>query len=240
MPAKKNPPPRWLDYLPIDEIESALDNPKNHDEALIDELIDEHGFMEPAVLDERTGRLVSGHGRRDKLRNDHEMGQEPPEGIIVLADGRWAMPVTRGWSSRDDDHAHAAGLGINQATIAGGFDDRALASTLTKIAESPTGLVGTGFDDSALGDLLDKLAKLDEPAKDSPFDDFGNNGPEVIPLVSFRFGDYSGKVNRPLYERFVERFEAEREGGDAAMLDDVLAGWLGLEDSGAPDAQVSP
>lgn len=72
-------------------------------------------------------------------------GDTPPEGVVVR-DGTWLIPVTRGWASKDDDDAHAAGLVLNQATIAGGYKPDELPDLLAELQATAAGLGGTGFD----------------------------------------------------------------------------------------------
>lgn len=107
----------------VEETPTALVNPKGHDEARIRGAIERFGFMDQPVLDERTGRLVAGHGRREQLIELKERGEAPPEGIEEREDGSWWWPVARGWSSRSDTEANAAGVMLNRLTEAGGWSD---------------------------------------------------------------------------------------------------------------------
>jgi ParB-like chromosome segregation protein Spo0J len=59
---------RWIDYVPLDEIAEAHRNPKLHDRRGIRASVTRFGFVEPITIDERTGRLVAGHGRLEQLR----------------------------------------------------------------------------------------------------------------------------------------------------------------------------
>lgn len=147
---------RRIEYVALDQIAPADRNAKGHDDALIGASMDRFGFIEPGVLDERTGQLVAGHGRRERLIAKRDAGEEPPEGIVVR-DGIWAVPVVRGWSSTDDAEAEAAGLALNQATIAGGWDSETLAAMLNDLAASTLGFDGTGFVQANLDDLLHQL-----------------------------------------------------------------------------------
>lgn len=71
-------PSRTIDYLPLDEIERATVNPKGHDKVGISASVERFGVVEILVVDERTGRLVSGHGRLDALLAAHAEGTPPP------------------------------------------------------------------------------------------------------------------------------------------------------------------
>lgn len=150
--------PRRLEYMPVDAIEEALVNPKDHDDALIDASMGRFGFMEIPVLDERTGRLVAGHGRRSRVMALRDAGDDPPEGVVVDKDGTWLLPVARGWSSKDDDDAHAAGIALNRGAEAGGWKVDVLFDVLNGFSTEPDGLVGLGFDVHELDDMVADLA----------------------------------------------------------------------------------
>lgn len=142
---------RRLEYVPLDDIVAADRNPKAHDPALIAASIGRFGFIETPVIDERTGKLVAGHGRTDELRAARERGDAPPEGIATDAEGRWLVPTLRGWSSRDDADALAAGVALNRVGEAGGWDYSELEPMLTDwSASGPDALLGLGFDASDL------------------------------------------------------------------------------------------
>ena len=64
------------------EVQSAKRNPKRHSED-IGASIGRFGYADGVILDERTGRLVAGHGRLDELRRMQAEGEEPPDGIRV-------------------------------------------------------------------------------------------------------------------------------------------------------------
>jgi hypothetical protein len=147
-------PDRYVDYVPLDAVKLAPRNPKGHDGNGIRTSIGHFGFAELPLIDERTGRLVAGHGRHEQLVAMHGAGQEPPDGVKVDDDGTWAMPVIRGWASRSDTEAEAYLIGSNQWTIAGGWNDAALAELLSGQAQLDM-LYLTGFTDKDLAALLD-------------------------------------------------------------------------------------
>lgn len=145
---------RHLEYQRVAELVPAMVNPKGHDPEAIARSISRFGFTDPVIVDERTGRLVGGHGRAAMLADAEAAGLEPPDGITVGPDG-WELPVVRGWSSRDDAEAHALGVALNQTTLAGGFDYQALADLLQSINADDTELVAAlGFPDHDLAVLL--------------------------------------------------------------------------------------
>lgn len=146
---------RRIEYVPVVDLVPAARNPKLHDEANIDRSLGRFGYTEPVVIDERTERLVAGHGRVQALIRLKEQGKKPPEGVREDG-GQWLVPVVRGWASRSDDDAEAYLLASNQLTIAGGWDNGPLAQMLMELAErDPLNLQGIGFDDKQLAKLLD-------------------------------------------------------------------------------------
>lgn len=143
--------------MPLAELPEATRNAKAHDELAQASSVDRFGFIEPIVLDERTGRLVSGHGRRADLLRREAAGDDPPEGIEVDENGTWLVPVVRGWASRTDADAEAAGVALNRVGEAGGWQLDVLAETLQYLVDTDAGLLGTGYDADALDDVLAAL-----------------------------------------------------------------------------------
>jgi hypothetical protein len=129
----------------VDEMHEADINPKGHDERRIKLSIERWGFLEQPVLDERTGKLVHGHGRLHQLVSMLGEGQDPPDGITTDKQGHWLWPVTRGWSSRSDEEALQVGVALNRLTEVGGWAD----------LEGLTGILDAANDlDPALLDVI--------------------------------------------------------------------------------------
>lgn len=155
-------PPRWTEYLPLDELQRAPRNPKGHADRLIAESMEVHGYVEQVTIDERTGRLVAGHGRLDSLLARKAAGAAPPDGILVDDQARWLVPVGRGWASADDQQAENYLLVSNEGTIAGGWVDGELLAMLDEHAQADR-LAGSGFDRD---DVLERLEERDrKPAR---------------------------------------------------------------------------
>lgn len=148
-------PPRWAEYMPVADLEPAPTNAKAHDQAALATSVSTFGYMEPVVLDERTGRLVAGHGRTEHLRELQAAGQPAPEGVLVDAAGTWLVLVARGWASTDDDHAKAAGIALNRVGELGGWNQQALAADLLALRDADLGMFdAAGFTGDQLTDLL--------------------------------------------------------------------------------------
>lgn len=146
--------PRWLEYVPIDDLVPDPRNPKDHTIGDLRASLGRFGYTEPISVDERTGMISSGHGRREMLLADRDDGVAAAEGIVVDGEGRWTVPVVRGWHSENDDEALAYLIAANQLTTKGGWNDADLAAALERMTETPLKLDGIGFDQDELDRLL--------------------------------------------------------------------------------------
>jgi len=97
------------------------------------------------IVDDRTGRLVVGHGRLESLRKAKAEGKEPPDRIRVQ-NGEWFVPVVLGVAFANDREAEAYLLADNQTTILGGWDDGELKRIIEELGNAGE-LTGTGFED---------------------------------------------------------------------------------------------
>jgi len=159
--------------FPLDEIPPADHNPKLHDIIHLRQLISRFGYTTPGLLDDRTGRLIVGHGRREALLAMRADGETPPRGIGITDENQWLVPVITGWSSTSDAEAAAYLVGDNQATINGGWNNEELQHLIDEIEKvDPTLVEMTGVDLDALNDLIkaneppdldDLAAKLGDP-----------------------------------------------------------------------------
>lgn len=166
-------------YVPVADVVRADSNPKDHAHDLIQASIIERGFAEPVLLDERTGKLVAGHGRLAALRSleEHTARGNPakgkgvddrgvPRGIGVDDEGRWLLPVVHGWASRNDADAEAYLVASNRLVELGGWDERTLAELLENVSNVEPDLLDlTGY---SADDLADLVAELEERAPDYP------------------------------------------------------------------------
>lgn len=151
---------RSIEHLPLDELKADPKNPKAHRLDVLSESVGRFGFVEPVVVDARTGYLVSGHGRAKTLREMRDGGESPPEGIVVADDGEWLVPAATGWASRTDSEAAAVLIALNRTTEVGGWVDDELLGLLDSLSqEDEDGLLGLGYDDSAIDDLRALVAE---------------------------------------------------------------------------------
>jgi hypothetical protein len=192
---------RRIEYVRLDEVQTADRNAKLHDEAGISRAISHHGFVEVPARDERTGKLVAGHGRYEQLLRMMRDGESAPDGIEVDGDGMWRMPLLAGWSSRSDIDAETYLIGSNELSKKGGNDEFTLTEMLADqaaynlieltgfdtgdlealealYAPTPTVLPGAGgFDDADHVD--DELDALDQALGDGKSTD-------LLPVLKIR------------------------------------------------------
>ena len=167
---------RRIEYVRLDGIPPAARNPKEHEIPAIIASIEAHGFADAAILDERTGRLVAGHGRTHALVIMRTQGDPLPDGLAVDEDGMWLVPLQRGWRSKSDAHAEAFIIGHNHLSAAGGWDDAMRAEMLHDVhAFDPSLFDGLGITADELDEMLrsvdaDRLGE-EPPGGESDFDD---------------------------------------------------------------------
>lgn len=156
---------RTVTYTGLHEVVPAELNPKRHNLAGVRASIRTHGFTSPLLYDERTGRLLAGHGRLLALQEMQAAAEPVPDGITVDDQGGWQVPVVRGFASKDDAHAASLLVADNRLTELGGWDDAELASLLGDLrsGDDPALLDLSGFNDE---DLDAMLKRLDAPIKD--------------------------------------------------------------------------
>lgn len=107
------PPGRHVEYQPLSEILTAEINPRDHDIPRLVGAIRRFGFTVPPLRDERTGRLVAGHGRLlalSEMRNNGELsdlvrrfidaGAAGPGVRVDLPPGILVNPHTGDWMPR--------------------------------------------------------------------------------------------------------------------------------------------
>ena len=126
-------------------------NPKTHAVDVLGESMDRFGYVAPIIIDEKSGRIVAGHGRLDTLTMMKDAGQPAP-GRVKVEDDKWLIPIIRGISFKDEKEAEAYLLADNQITILGGYD-KDLLQVLLK--EHQPDLMGVGFNES---DIIAGLA----------------------------------------------------------------------------------
>lgn len=151
-----------IEYEKLADISPAARNPKDHDLGAIQQSIGRFGFTSPVLVDERTEKLVAGHGRLEALTQMREQGQEPPERIEANGSD-WLVPVIRGVGFRSDIDAEAYLVADNRLTQLGDWSEDVLADVLKDLAENDA-LEGVGYD---ADDVESMIKELDRGTNDN-------------------------------------------------------------------------
>lgn len=152
-PKRYEPEELSLQYVPLSEIAKWDRNPKKHDEKAIDDSIDRFGYVLPMVRDDRTGKLVAGHGRLDALVRKKDAGAEPPRRIkLRKRDGEWLAPVVCGVTFASEAEAEAYLLADNRLVELGGWDAKLISDIFGELDEGLQTV--TGWTDEEIERLL--------------------------------------------------------------------------------------
>lgn len=167
--------PRRIEYVYVDEVNTADRNPRSH--LTLEKVMGsmrKYGFVEAAVHDGRTDKIIAGHGRQQGLQKMHAAGEEPPEGILVGDGGRWMMPLQYGWSSRNDAEAETLLVNLNRLAEMGGWEkggEGGLAQLLDDLRrDNPEDFDLSGFESSDVDAMFAELAEADFEAVEDPED----------------------------------------------------------------------
>lgn len=156
-------------YEPIVEIARWPRNPKEHDLDAIESSMRRFGYTLPMVRDERTGRLVAGHGRLEVLLRMQGRGDPAPRRIRVDEDGRWRAPVLLGVSFDSEEEAEAYLLVDNRTVEAGGWDHTALAAMLKdQLERAPEDASNLGWSDAEIQRIIaeaDSVERVNDPSE---------------------------------------------------------------------------
>lgn len=113
-----------------DDLRPRADNPRGMDErryAKLKDALDRFGFVEPLVVNTRTGNLVGGHQRRR----------------AALELGITEIPIVE--IDVDEDEERALNVALNNRELQGEFDPKGLVEFLRPIEQGPL-LEASGFD----------------------------------------------------------------------------------------------
>ncbi len=161
-----------VEYAPLAELEQASwpGNPKAHDIDTIVASIERFGFVSPMLMDEKSQRIVAGHGRVEALSHMYATGEGVPPKGIRSGPGGWFVPVLRGVDFESEQEAEAYLLADNRLQELGGWDNKRLVEMLGHVENWD----GTGYTEDDLTSLLMSLntAPLGpgEMAADDDFD----------------------------------------------------------------------
>lgn len=146
--------------IPIDQINAAAYNPRidlqpgDPEYEKLKSSIQEFGYVEPIVWNERTGNMVGGHQRYKIMV--HELGQtELTVSVVDL----------------DDQQERLLNLALNK--VSGRWDEEALGRLLDELQESGADLYLSGFEQEEIEDLVSALPEvpdIEDPVVEDDFD----------------------------------------------------------------------
>ncbi len=156
-----------IEYMALSELLRTERNPKKHDLPALRASMLRWGFTQPLAIDERTKKIVEGHGRIEVLQAMKQAGGKPPLRVTAKAK-EWMVPVVRGLSFANDQEAEAYLIAANQLTTAGGWDDQLLGSMLAQLQQANVSFEGLGFDHSTITSMLSSFAPAAESLANMP------------------------------------------------------------------------
>lgn len=180
-----------VEMVPLSKLMEWPGNPKEHDLDTLGESFERFGFIEPILYDEKTKRIVAGHGRREKLLAWKDSGKPPPDRIEVRGKD-WYVPVLRGISFENAHEAEAYLLASNQTVMKGGYNATALAEMLSRHAKDAHGI---GWRADEITDLVAAAQKAvqgayDDATASAPTDfqefDEGQRATHACPRCGFK------------------------------------------------------
>ncbi len=129
----------------LEKVVSLPRNPKRHDVGAIAGSMSRWLFAQRLVINERTGHLLSGHGRVKALAELKARGGAPPAGIEIRG-AAWIVPADYIDVPAKDEEALA--LALNKLQDRGGYDAKELHDVLQDL--SPELVELAGFDRDVL------------------------------------------------------------------------------------------
>jgi len=163
-----------VEYVDFEDIIKWPRNPKDHDSPTIQRSITRFGFTSPIIVDEKSGKLVAGHGRIESLRMLRKNRRPCPKGIRESND-TWYVPVIRGVSFDSENEAEAYLLVDNRLVEIGGWQDDMLAEILQGMDDSLKPY--TGFFQEDIDQLIAKM----DPDYSSKDKEVVKEEPPIIP-----------------------------------------------------------
>lgn len=218
-----------IEYIDLDDIIEADDNPKDHDIGVIYQSIKRFGFNNPIMLNEATGKLLAGHGRLQTLKMMKDNGEPAPDRINVekdLDDDRiefWYVPVLKGVSIDNVAEAQAYLLADNRITELGGWKPMDLMESLTDIIEQTGNLEGTGYDLEDVEDILGDMESTTFEVDDKQISDVKDETE-----VSIAVGRYKFKVPADDFYDWEEMVQSSTNSKDVVDISLWIKESLGL------------
>ncbi len=217
-----------LEYRPLKSLRKWPKNPKEHDLGALHESLQRFGFVNPIIVNERTGQVVAGHGRLDALMQRAATGDPMPERIKRDGDD-WSVPVLV--VDMDEREADAYAVADNRLVELGGWDEAALSDVLSTLALDDS-LAGVGYDQDDLDGMLRGLVTLPSPLTygDGDLNQRNANnsrmGSKGLNVELVCIGRWIGKVDADLVARVVAILDARGDPDATAirLCEDIVSG----------------
>ncbi len=145
-----------VEYIALEDLKRWKRNPKDHDVGQLHRSIGRFGFVNPMIVNERTGELLAGHGRLDALQQRQTEGKAAPDGVRQ-DNGRWLVPVVRGVSLTAKE-ADAYAIADNRLVELGGWNE----AQLVEVLKGLDSFEGMGYDADDLDALLQVFTPVSE------------------------------------------------------------------------------
>lgn len=141
-----------IEKMHIDDLQAAEYNPRKITDAELKKLersIEEFGYIEPIIFNERTGRIVGGHQRHKALK---ELGFSEIDVVKI-----------------DIDEQKEKALNIALNKIGGSFDQALLKDILLDLDDGKFDVELTGFDYDEIEKLMNKFGVEEETKPELEF-----------------------------------------------------------------------
>ena len=203
----------WIDYIPLTKLKAWPRNPKLHAKEDIRDSINRFGFTDPIIVDEKTSRLVSGHGRIEELISMKASGVGPPTNVL-FGGADWVVPVIRGNSFTSDSEAEAYILTVNRLAEKGGWNQEMLETMLSEV--EPIGF-----------DVVKELEKNIDQALEFVQDTTNSMGLKPTNLPGAQ-GTGFGKIDRTGFKKDAEESEEPGKKKVSPAFDDIPGNLAGV------------
>lgn len=203
-----------VEYVALAEVVRWPRNPKKHDEKALDASLERFGFTEPLVLDEKSGKLVAGHGRLEALQRWQTASKAPPKNIATKGK-EWLVPVVRGISFKDEREAEAYLIASNRISEIGGWDEASLSKMLEDLSSS-SNLEGTGYEIGDVESMIRQVAAAQAPV-------VGKSPDELLPgFLNAEIKQIVLYFDSAQYDSVVERLAAVQAATGVASNTEVF------------------
>ena len=210
----------YLEYMALSELKEADLNPKDHDLGELYTNIQRHGFVEIPVIDERSGKLVAGHGRIETLKMLKKDGIEV-KNIKIDENGEWLVPIQRGISFSSESEAQAYLISSNRLVELGGWKEDELLDLLEQVATDTNDLSGVGFNLDDMQGILDNMeTKIFEDEYLDEVDD--------EKIIRFKLGRYRFGIDADHFYAWEEEKVKELGSNSPTVIVDWIKDQLGL------------